>query len=53
MATHNCIVPGIKEKCITYLQDLNYVLMHTGYHNKTIDGLDDYIAIHKEKLTTD
>jgi FkbM family methyltransferase len=50
LATHNCIVPGIKEKCITYLEELGYVLKHTGHHNKTMEGLDDYLAVHKEKI---
>ena len=50
LATHNCIVPGIQEKCVQYLQALGYVLKHTGYQNKTMAGLDDYLAVHKEKL---
>lgn len=52
LATHNCKVPGIKEKCITFLEELGYVLEHTGYHNKAKAGLDDYIAVHKEKIKT-
>jgi FkbM family methyltransferase len=48
LATHNCIVPEIKEKCLTYLETLGYTITHTGYHNKTMEGLDDYLAIHKE-----
>ncbi len=50
LATHNCIVPGIREKCIAYLEELGYVLKHTGYHNKAMAGLDDYLAVHKEKM---
>jgi len=52
LATHNCKVPGIKEKCMHYLEELGYALKHTGYHNKTKAGLDDYIAVHKEKMKT-
>jgi len=50
IATHNCIEKGIKEKCVQYLEGLGYVLKHTGYQNKAMDGLDDYLAVHKEKL---
>ncbi len=50
LATHDCIVPGIKDKCIQYLEAAGYVVKHTGYHNKNMNGLDDFIAIHKNKL---
>ncbi|WP_460559073.1 FkbM family methyltransferase [Ferruginibacter profundus] len=50
VATHDCIVPGIKEKVVVHLQALGYIVKHTGYHNKAMAGLDDYIAVHKEKL---
>lgn len=50
LATHDCKVPGIKDKCIRYLEDMSYVLQHTGYHNKSKAGLDDFIAVHKDKL---
>jgi FkbM family methyltransferase len=48
LATHNCVLPRVKENCIHFLEDLGYQLKHTGYHNKTLEGLDDYIAVHKE-----
>ena len=50
LATHDCKVPGIKDKCKLYLEELGYVLKHTGYHNKSKAGLDDFIAVHKDKL---
>lgn len=50
LATHNCLVPMIKEKCISFLEEIGYVIKHTGYHNKTKEGLDDYIAIYKQKI---
>jgi FkbM family methyltransferase len=53
LATHDCIVPGIKEKSVQYLQALGYIVQHTGYHNKAMAGLDDYIAVHKDKLKSD
>ncbi|MBL0055586.1 MAG: FkbM family methyltransferase [Chitinophagaceae bacterium] len=45
LATHDCHLPGVKEECIRYLQDLGYTLQHTGRHNKQLPGLDDYIAL--------
>lgn len=50
LATHDCKVPGIKDKCMHYLEDMGYVLQHTGYLNKSKAGLDDFIAVHKDKL---
>lgn len=50
LATHNCKVPGIKEKCIFFLEESGYILKHTGYQNKSKPGLDDYIAIHRSKF---
>jgi FkbM family methyltransferase len=50
LATHDCKVPGIKDKCMRYLEDMGYVLQHTGYHNKSKAGLDDFIAVYKDKL---
>ena len=50
LATHNCKVPGVKEKCLAYLKELGYTLEHTGYQNRAIAGLDDYIAIHRDNL---
>ncbi|MBS1512401.1 MAG: FkbM family methyltransferase [Bacteroidetes bacterium] len=45
VATHDCVVPGIKQECINYLEQLGYTLQHTGNHNKMIEGLDDYFAV--------
>jgi FkbM family methyltransferase len=50
LATHDCHLPGVQDKCVHFLQELGYHLQHTGKHNKHMDGLDDYIAIHKSKL---
>ena len=50
LATHDCHLPGVQEKCVGFLKELGYDLQHTGRHNKHMDGLDDYIAIHKSKL---
>jgi FkbM family methyltransferase len=50
LATHNCHLPGVQEKCVSFLLQLGYQLQHTGNYHKYIDGLDDYIAIHKSKL---
>jgi FkbM family methyltransferase len=50
LATHDCHLPGVQEKCVDFLQQLGYRLQHTGNYHKYIDGLDDYIAIHKTKL---
>jgi FkbM family methyltransferase len=52
LATHDCHLPGVQEKCVLFLQELGYHLQHTGKHNKYMDGLDDYIAIHKSKLNS-
>ncbi|MBK6379327.1 MAG: FkbM family methyltransferase [Chitinophagaceae bacterium] len=50
LATHNCHLPGVQDRCVQFLKDLGYHLQHTGKHNKNMDGLDDYIAVHKSKL---
>ena len=50
LATHDCHLPGVQEKCLSFLKELGYDLQHTGRHNKYMVGLDDYIAIHKSKL---
>jgi FkbM family methyltransferase len=50
LATHDCHLPGVDEKCVSFLQELGYHLQHTGNYHKYIDGLDDYIVIHKSKL---
>ena len=48
LATHNCHLNGVKEKCLQLLSQLNYEYTHTGMHNKVIDGLDDYFAAYKK-----
>lgn len=50
LATHSCHVPNINEHCIAFLQQLNYVCIHTGNYNKNYKGLDDYFAVHQSKL---
>lgn len=50
LATHDCHLPGVQKKCVTFLNELGYYLQHTGRHNKHMAGLDDYIAIHKSIL---
>lgn len=49
LATHDCHLPGVQEKCIQFLESLGYHLQHTGRYHVYIDGLDNYIAIHKSK----
>ncbi len=50
LATHDCHLPGVKDKCVQFLQQLGYQLHHTGNYNKQLAGLDDYIAIHESRL---
>lgn len=50
LATHDCHLPGVKDKCLQLLQQLGYRLQHTGSHNKQLAGLDDYIAVHESRL---
>jgi hypothetical protein len=50
LATHDCHLPGVKDKCITLLEELGYQLTHTGGHNKKLPGLDDYIAVHESRF---
>lgn len=50
LATHDCHLPGVQEKCVSFLKDLGYELQHTGMYHVYIQGLDNYIAIHKSKL---
>jgi len=49
LATHDCHLPGVQKKCVDLLQGLGYDVQHTGNYHKYIDGLDDYIAIHKSR----
>jgi FkbM family methyltransferase len=48
LATHDCHLPGVKDRCIMLLQEMGYSLRHTGYFNKYADGHDDYIAVHPD-----
>ena len=50
LATHDCHLPGVKDKCLDLLRQLGYRLKHTGNHNKQLAGLDDYIAIHESRM---
>ena len=50
LATHDCHLPGVQQKCVDFLIELGYDIKHTGKYNKHITGLDDYIAIHKSRL---
>lgn len=50
LATHDCHLPGVREKCVSFLKELGYELQHTGMYHVYIEGLDNYIAIHKSKL---
>jgi FkbM family methyltransferase len=49
LATHDCHLPGVKDRCLDLLRQLGYELKHTGRHNKQLEGLDDYIAIHQSR----
>ena len=50
LATHECHFPGVRDKCLQFLQNLGYEMKHTGLHNKQIAGIDDYIAIYTGRL---
>jgi FkbM family methyltransferase len=50
LATHDYHLPGVKDRCVSLLQELGYILKHTGGHNKQIAGLDDYIAVHRSRI---
>ena len=50
LATHDCHLPGVQQKCVQFLEELGYRLTHTGRYHKNLDGIDDYIAIHKSKI---
>ncbi len=49
LATHDCHLPGVKDKCVQLLKQLGYRLQHTGNYNKQVAGLDDYIAVHENR----
>jgi FkbM family methyltransferase len=48
LATHDCHLPGVQKLCVDFLKGLGYELKLLGSYNKSITGLEDYIAIHKE-----
>ena len=50
LATHDCHLPGVQQKCIEFLTGLGYQVQHTGKYKKYMSGLDDYIAIYSGKL---
>ena len=50
LATHDCHLPGVQKQCVDFLQNLGYELTKLKSHNKAIAGLDDYIAIHRNKV---
>jgi FkbM family methyltransferase len=50
LATHDCHLPGVQAKCVLFLEELGYHLQHTGTYHVYIEGLDNYIAIHKSRL---
>lgn len=52
LATHDCHLPGVQKQCVGFLQNLGYELTKLKSHNKVIDGLDDYIAIHSSKINS-
>ncbi len=49
LATHDCHLPGVQQKCVDFLRELGYETKHTGNYHKYMAGLDDYIAIHKSR----
>jgi FkbM family methyltransferase len=51
LATHDCHVPGIQKSCVDLLSRLGYELTKLPGHNKTMIGLVDYIAIHKDRVS--
>ncbi len=44
LATHDCHVPGVKEKCLAFLKEMGYTTSVIGAHNKYLPGLDDFFA---------
>ena len=51
LATHDCHVQGIKDKCVQFLEARGYILKHMDSSAKLISGLDDYLAVHINQLT--
>ncbi len=52
LATHDFHLPGVKDKCVAFLEEANYQLKHTGRYNKYKNGLDDFIAIHRDNVSS-
>ena len=50
LPTHDCHFPGVQKLCVEFLQNLGYELTKLINHNKAIPGLEDYIAIHRNKV---
>jgi len=50
LATHDYHLPGVKSNCIKFLEELGYTLEHTGWHNRHMEGIEDYIAVHQSRL---
>ena len=50
LATHECHLPGVREKCLLFLRQLGYRLYHVNNPAKHVAGLDDYIGIHESRL---
>lgn len=50
LATHDCHLPGVQKLCVDFLKGLGYDLKLLKNDNKIMAGLDDYIAVHKEKI---
>jgi FkbM family methyltransferase len=49
LATHDCHLAGIKDKCVEFLQAEGYSLEGIGAHNKHVAGLEDFIAMPADK----
>ena len=50
LATHDCQSPGVKDRCVDLLKELGYTVTHTGHYNKQLAGLDDFLAIHPDRI---
>ena len=48
LATHDCHLPGVKQNCIDFLQEIGYTTTKLSGHNKHVPGLEDYIAIYEQ-----
>lgn len=52
LATHDCHLPGVQKLCVDFLAGLGYDLRLLSSHNKSMAGLEDYIATHKENMSS-